>query len=189
MVVPNSQGEHDTVWSEFKLWMEENGGHTADDLQLWIGCRKTNSAGQLVCQGEDGYSTYQNWYDLEPNEPGVDCLRMVAQYNGRWGDRNCAKHFHVACEKKAFLQGHCSSPTRFIRATVKACLQSHEIAIFRVHGFAGCALACLAEEQCYSFNLVRQSDEVLICQLNNATLKETDELDIQNQMNCWLYEK
>ncbi|XP_022097836.1 snaclec mucetin subunit beta-like [Acanthaster planci] len=187
MIVPDSQEEHDFIWHKMKIWMQQHGAVNDSDLQVWIGCKNTDTS-QLRCQGETDIHTYRNWGPSQPDSESERCVRMAEMFGGKWGDHSCGMLFHVVCERKANFPGHCRSLAHFVRVP-QTCLLNHDYKSSHVRGFEECALMCWVEPLCYSFNLLHRGDGELICQLNHAGIAEADEVHVDIQNNCSLYIK
>ena len=182
LVFPNSMEEHTFLWEEMSTRMRELGG-SAD---LWINCYRYDDE-RFNCSGYEGTSNFRNWGSSNPtSSSGEDCARMTSGFGGDWADRYCDENFFVACEMSALAYG-CRQPSRRYIHVPQQCLLNHQIKSYPVNESIGCGQAFWAEPLCRSFNLWKQADNKTSCQLNHASLKESDVTDIKYEENCYFY--
>ncbi|XP_071806447.1 snaclec agglucetin subunit alpha-2-like [Asterias amurensis] len=180
LVVPNSKIEQDFVWQKLSIHLEML---DIEDKRMWIGCNMTS--GNLKCIGVDGDPAYKNWDTDQPNlQDG--CVRMTDKNaDGKWRNAGCSGSKYFACE----MAVPCGRAAMQFSLVPQSCLFNHLIKSYPVKESIGCGLACWAEPLCCSFNLWKQAGDSKMCQLNNATLLNADDVtDIKNEDNCFFYE-
>ncbi len=116
-----------------------------------------------------------------------ECVFMSLVGKGGWKDRKpCSQRKSVLCKMPRHI--HIYSLTMTSDGRVKPqCLRGHEIKNMTVKGVVECGEACWAEPRCRSFNL-GQRGPPKICQLNNATIIESDEGDVVYDDQCNYFE-
>ncbi|XP_022090738.1 P-selectin-like [Acanthaster planci] len=180
MGVPHSQEE-----IEFMMQMARRESIT----HFWIGCSDTEKEGTWVCEGQGKGEPFFNWKPGEPNNAGgnEDCVEIRLDRIGSMNDRPCNTSFSatsVCAQRQASClscstEPACSShphPARhycFAADTkgklLNSCLLGHVIREFVTRKEPQCALACMKEPACCSFNIKHNNQGQQICQLNNAT--------------------
>ena len=149
---------------------------------VWIGCKSGYQTENFTCSGITQASIFTNWVS-EFREIESSCAYMSNAHNGKWYNNDCSTKLFVVCEMSRQLV-HVYSLTMAADGRVKPqCLYGHEIKNVTAKGVIKCGDACWAEPRCRSFNLW-QGGQPEICQLNDATLLESDKEDVIYDDEC-----
>ncbi|XP_022090741.1 lactose-binding lectin l-2-like [Acanthaster planci] len=166
MAVPRSLDE-----SEFMKQMAQR-----ENIEVfWIGC-DDRETGTWDC-GEVGEPSL-HWGPGQPNnlEGNQHCVVMQTSHStGYLGDAVCGNRYRALCIRhpsggSPYTQSlhYC-----FARDTngqlLNSCLLNHVIREFVTKSNPRCAVACMKEPACRSFNIKRTDQGQRICQLNDIT--------------------
>ena len=176
LVVPNTLEENNFIR---KIQKEYEGlCRNGENCALRIGCAVQKEG--LICHGQTRAPVFTYWStDLGQAE----CVSMSAYYDGKWKYSSCSNKQFVVCEMPRH-RVHVYCLTMAADGRVKPqCLHGYEIKNVTAKGVIECGDACWAEPRCRSFNLW-QGGQHEICQLNNATLLESDEDDVIYHDEC-----
>ena len=144
---------------------------------LWIACNK--ESGEWMCEGQEKDDVFYHWRQDEPSGSGncasiYTCSSSNKEY-GQWNDLSCAGLLHlsgIVCIRRPQQPCRKSLPTYISgRLLSSSCLLDHVIREFVSRIASQCAVACINEPDCRSFN-IRMKDEQQFCQLNNSTRVE-----------------
>ncbi len=179
IVVPNTVAENNFIYG-----MQSSACIVVNTCGLWIGCK--HQGGNVTCLGQTQEPQFTYWNKYQPTKD-QRCILMSEQNQGKWQyDVLCTSHKLVVCEMHR--QVHVYSLTMASDGRVKTrCLRDHNIKSVAVKGVIECGEACWAEPRCRSFNLW-QGGPPKICQLNNATILESDEGDAIYDDKCNYFE-